>query len=40
MLGMLAPIPEPHHAIPKSKSGKDVDTTISKQPIQIEETAI
>jgi len=40
MAGMLAPIPEPHHAVPTSKSGYVVDTAISKQPIQIEERPI
>jgi len=40
MPGMLAPIPNPHHAAPKSMSGYIVDTAISDQPIKREETAI
>ena len=40
MAGMLAPIPKPHTATATSKSGYPVDTVISKQPIQREETAI
>ena len=40
MPGMLAPIPKPHAAVPKSKSGYVDGTAISIQPIQTEETAI
>jgi len=40
MLGMLAPFPKPHRALPTSMSGYVVDTAISIQPIQKDETAI
>jgi len=40
MPGMLAPIPKPHHATPKSISGYIADTAIRKQPKETEETAI
>ena len=40
MPGVLAPFPKPHPVIPTSMGGYVVDTAISNQPIQTQETAI
>ena len=40
MPGELTPFPKPHPALPTNMRGYVVDTAISNQPIQIQDTAI